>query len=121
MRLFLQLAVLSPVMMSANAFHGNIPGVDVIVKSVLHKMSNYTAYHGPTHSASAIHPATTTGALQNKRQTTSTPYWLEQISHQGISAFGPGGYTVFRNVKDYGARGTFDITIVPPNSCRVVI
>lgn len=38
-----------------------------------------------------------------KRQ--STPYWYETIKHQGISAFGPSGYQVFRNVKDYGAKG----------------
>lgn len=35
------------------------------------------------------------------------PYWLESIKHQGISAFhsNPAGYKVFRNVKDYGAKG----------------
>ncbi|KAI0062874.1 exo-beta-1,3-glucanase [Artomyces pyxidatus] len=33
------------------------------------------------------------------------PYWLETITHQGTSAFGPGGYQVFRNVKDFGAKG----------------
>jgi glucan 1,3-beta-glucosidase len=36
-------------------------------------------------------------------------YWFEDIPHQGIAAFnanpGPGAYKVFRNVKDYGARG----------------
>ena len=32
-------------------------------------------------------------------------YWLESISHQGISPLGPSGYTVFRNVKDFGAKG----------------
>jgi glucan 1,3-beta-glucosidase len=34
------------------------------------------------------------------------PYWYENIPHQGISAFGPQGYQVFRNVKDFGAQGT---------------
>ncbi|KAF8654243.1 hypothetical protein AX16_003764 [Volvariella volvacea WC 439] len=35
------------------------------------------------------------------------PYWLETIRHEGRSPFHPnaGGYRVFRNVKDYGARG----------------
>ncbi|KAK7049317.1 hypothetical protein VNI00_005918 [Paramarasmius palmivorus] len=35
------------------------------------------------------------------------PYWLESIEHQGISAFNPdpAGYQVFRNVKDFGAKG----------------
>ncbi|KAI1881109.1 hypothetical protein JX265_001349 [Neoarthrinium moseri] len=32
-------------------------------------------------------------------------YWLEQISHQGVAPFAGSGYAVFRNVKDYGARG----------------
>ncbi|THH16183.1 hypothetical protein EW146_g4411 [Bondarzewia mesenterica] len=35
----------------------------------------------------------------------SDPYWLENITHQGTSAFGPSGYTVFRNVKNFGAKG----------------
>lgn len=34
------------------------------------------------------------------------PYWLETIKHQGTSPFNPdSSYTVFRNVKDYGAKG----------------
>jgi glucan 1,3-beta-glucosidase len=37
----------------------------------------------------------------------SCSYWLENIKHQGIASFNsnPSGYTVFRNVKDYGAKG----------------
>ncbi|KAL4069050.1 glycoside hydrolase family 55 protein, partial [Scleroderma citrinum] len=35
------------------------------------------------------------------------PYWLEAIKHQGTSAFNPNpsSYQVFRNVKDFGAKG----------------
>ncbi|KAF5378141.1 hypothetical protein D9615_007528 [Tricholomella constricta] len=35
------------------------------------------------------------------------PYWMQNIRHQGISAYhsNPSGYQVFRNVKDFGARG----------------
>jgi glucan 1,3-beta-glucosidase len=35
------------------------------------------------------------------------PYWLETIQHQGTSAFNPNpsSYEVFRNVKDFGAKG----------------
>lgn len=35
------------------------------------------------------------------------PYWLEDIAHQGVASFNPNpdNYTVFRNVKDFGARG----------------
>lgn len=34
-------------------------------------------------------------------------YWLADIAHQGIAAFNPNPstYKVFRNVKDYGAKG----------------
>ncbi|KAJ5909416.1 Pectin lyase fold/virulence factor [Penicillium tannophilum] len=39
--------------------------------------------------------------------TDDTSYWLADIAHQGIAAFNsdPSSYTVFRNVKDYGAKG----------------
>lgn len=35
------------------------------------------------------------------------PFWLEDIKHQGIAAFNPdpSSYQVFRNVKDFGAKG----------------
>ncbi|TAQ83887.1 hypothetical protein B7494_g7784 [Chlorociboria aeruginascens] len=43
---------------------------------------------------------------------TSTSYWLEQIQHQGVVAFSAeagsynsSSYQVFRNVKDFGAKG----------------
>ncbi|KAK4197536.1 family 55 putative glycoside hydrolase [Triangularia verruculosa] len=33
-------------------------------------------------------------------------FWMEEIAHQGIAAFNPDKtYTVFRNVRDYGAKG----------------
>ncbi|KAK3203293.1 hypothetical protein GRF29_112g805658 [Pseudopithomyces chartarum] len=37
----------------------------------------------------------------------ASPYWLETIQKQGRAAFNPspGSYKVFRNVKDYGAKG----------------
>ncbi|TFY80465.1 hypothetical protein EWM64_g3547 [Hericium alpestre] len=37
--------------------------------------------------------------------TPGDPYWQQNIQHQGTSAFGPAGYQVFRNVKDFGAKG----------------
>jgi glucan 1,3-beta-glucosidase len=35
------------------------------------------------------------------------PYWLEGIKHQGVASFNPNpnSYTIFRNVKDFGALG----------------
>ncbi|EMR63408.1 putative glycoside hydrolase family 55 protein [Eutypa lata UCREL1] len=35
----------------------------------------------------------------------ASAYWLEDIKHQGLAPFGGDGYTVFRNVKDFGATG----------------
>ncbi|KAK0726213.1 pectate lyase superfamily protein-domain-containing protein [Apiosordaria backusii] len=33
-------------------------------------------------------------------------FWMEDVAHQGIAAFNPDKtYTVFRNVRDYGAKG----------------
>ncbi|KAI1387830.1 glycoside hydrolase family 55 protein [Hypoxylon trugodes] len=32
-------------------------------------------------------------------------YWLEDVKHQGVAPFAGDGYTVFRNVKDFGAKG----------------
>lgn len=43
----------------------------------------------------------------NANSSCSSPYWLENIKHQGIAAFNsdPSTYQVFRNVKDFGAKG----------------
>ncbi|KAL6154117.1 hypothetical protein ACJQWK_01865 [Exserohilum turcicum] len=40
-------------------------------------------------------------------KTDCAPYWMEDIKHQGIASFNPNpkNYTVFRNVKSYGAVG----------------
>lgn len=37
----------------------------------------------------------------------SCDYWMEDLTHQGLAAFNsdPGNYQVFRNVKDFGAKG----------------
>jgi Pectate lyase superfamily protein len=35
----------------------------------------------------------------------SSTYWVSDIKRQGTAAFGAAGYKVFRNVKDYGAKG----------------
>ncbi|KAI1769324.1 glycoside hydrolase family 55 protein [Hypoxylon sp. FL1150] len=32
-------------------------------------------------------------------------YWLEDITHQGVAPYAGDGYSVFRNVKDFGAKG----------------
>ena len=49
-------------------------------------------------------PAAEAEAPVEKRAST---YWYENIAHQGIAPFAPSGYTVYRNVKDFGAKGNY--------------
>lgn len=44
---------------------------------------------------------------QDTHQSECAPYWMEDIKHQGIASFNPNpnNYTIFRNVKSYGAVG----------------
>jgi glucan 1,3-beta-glucosidase len=48
--------------------------------------------------------AAATNATQSGGPGSST-YWVSNIQRQGTSPFGAAGYKVFRNVKDYGAKG----------------
>lgn len=36
---------------------------------------------------------------------TSSSYWLSSITRQGTVAYGDASHQVFRNVKDFGAKG----------------
>lgn len=80
--------------LSVASVHIDIPEVDSVVANVLRKFENYVDFHGNHSKTSTV----------VERQ--STAYWYETIAHQGISAFGPSGYQVYRNVKDFGAKGT---------------
>jgi len=53
--------------------------------------------HG-TSCSKTLGPGTASG---------SVPFWLDSMKHQGISAYSPdpGSYQVYRNVKDFGAKG----------------
>ncbi|OBT38942.1 hypothetical protein VE00_10491 [Pseudogymnoascus sp. WSF 3629] len=86
-------AVFSAFVLGALSEHLKVPSVDAIVEKTLESVDNYVHFEGANSEASTV----------SKRQGAS--YWYENISHQGISAFGPGGYTVYRNVKSYGAKG----------------
>jgi len=38
--------------------------------------------------------------------TVQAAFWMEQIAHRGKASFNPDStYTIWRNVKDYGAKG----------------
>jgi hypothetical protein len=57
------------------------------------------------YSYSVIATATGTGASSTPTST-DVPYWLADISHQGIAPYqSSSAYKVFRNVMDYGAKG----------------
>ena len=82
--------------------HINIPFIESVVHSLLSEFAPFTAYHGPTGTATA--------ATRSRPTVSATPtpasYWMEDIRHQGISAFNSDkSYQVFRNVKDFGAKG----------------
>jgi glucan 1,3-beta-glucosidase len=81
-----------------------ISQVENTVAEIKDKFDAYVYYHADNHTDGAIIPASADMSTLLPRQ--STPYWYEEITHQGISAFGPSGYVVYRNVKDYGATGT---------------
>ncbi|KAH6843393.1 pectate lyase superfamily protein-domain-containing protein [Chaetomium sp. MPI-CAGE-AT-0009] len=56
---------------------------------------------GSPSSASSIRSTATSSA----GIPACTDFWLEKIKHQGVAPFSSPDYDVFRNVKDYGAKG----------------
>lgn len=89
----------------------SIPQVNAAVAEALSKGANFTATQTPAASATNSTNGVKATAAHAKVEavveaTVSDPsYWLADITHQGISAFGTSGYVVWRNVKDYGAVG----------------
>jgi glucan 1,3-beta-glucosidase len=83
-----------------------IPWVESVVASMIEKFEPAVEYSGPTGTALAALAALETSVAKIVPRA-ATPYWLEQIKHQGISAFHstPSTYQVFRNVKSFGAKG----------------
>jgi hypothetical protein len=46
------------------------------------------------------------GSLGSGTAAPGDPFWMQSIAHQGVAPLsGQSGYTVFRNVKDFGAKG----------------
>lgn len=67
--------------------------------SIVPTIAPYPTKANGTNTSSAPSSTGTSGSC--------APYWLENIKHQGVASFNPNpdNYTVFRNVKDFGARG----------------
>lgn len=104
---------------SARAQVLDIPQVDQQVKSALTSLSQYTDYDGPTGSVAATLNLET--PIVHAAAASDASYWLADITHRGIAAFNsnPSNYTVFRNVKDYGAAGNRrQSPLIPPKYHR---
>ena len=93
-----------PLALATGAFSSqlDIPEVKAAVDAALEGYDNYAAYSGPTNEA----PARVLNAEVNQANVTGS-FWMENIKHQGVAPFAPEGYQVFRNVKDFGAKGMF--------------
>jgi len=96
------LASLSTLLLTASARQFSIPEVDAGSAFALSKLKN-----SDVHPYTGSVPPTINKASQAQPQVAGAAgsYWLESISHQGVAPFAGGGYSVFRNVRDYGATG----------------
>jgi glucan 1,3-beta-glucosidase len=100
---FIPLAVASLFAVGARSAHLDIPQVDQVVKQVLSDYSGYLHYHAPANVSNSTF---TTPRFTSLVAITDPPYWFADQPHQGKSAFNPDpNYVVWRNVKDYGAKG----------------
>jgi glucan 1,3-beta-glucosidase len=108
---FFRALVLSALVLEAVCMQGRIPAVENIVASILANSTDYVHFQGKSTHSTTISNSTEASSSLSKRQ---SAYWYENIAHQGISAFGPSGYQVYRNVKDFGAKGTLNTCIFRP-------
>jgi hypothetical protein len=95
---------------SVTAAKVSISEVSSAVQLATSSFAPAVTYAGPTGSASSVLVKSSTTKVSPKVAAATAgaaPYWLESITHQGISAFNsnPASYQVFRNVKSFGAKG----------------
>ena len=65
-----------------------------------------SAYSGDNSSITTFNNANFSSSTSGNATGSGAPFWLEQIKHQGTAAFNTNStYKVFRNVKDFGAKG----------------
>jgi glucan 1,3-beta-glucosidase len=95
---------------SVTASKVSISQVSSVVDLATSSFAPAVTYAGPTGSASSVLAKSSTSKVSPQVAAATpgaAPYWLESITHQGISAFNsnPASYQVFRNVKSFGAKG----------------
>jgi glucan 1,3-beta-glucosidase len=100
-----------------------IPEMDDMISAAMRPFEQYTAFDAPTETASIAAPVESDAPVAQDviveaaaaAAAADTGYWLADIAHQGKAAFNsnPSGYTVFRNVKDYGAKGEHPMVMIP--------
>lgn len=101
------LPLLGAASLLTNAQHVDlsIPQTERYVSSMLSRFSSYTEYVAPPSAPTAIPKSQVT--THANVQAASCAFWMESIAHQGKAAFNNNStYAVFRNVKDFGAKGT---------------
>ena len=83
--------------------HVDIPAVSKILSAIESKFSPY--YKGPI--ATGTRPIFGPKPTHLPKSGPNCAFWMEDIAHQGVAAFNPdpSTYQVFRNVKDFGAKG----------------
>ena len=84
----------------AQHVHFEPPEVKQDVDNMVNEFNKYVTYQGPDHDIPKK-------PKHGPEPPAGVTYWLENIKHQGIAPFNPspGTYQVFRNVKDFGAKG----------------
>ncbi|KAI1371255.1 glycoside hydrolase family 55 protein [Hypoxylon crocopeplum] len=84
-----------------------IPEVRNSVSTQLAEFSGYKSDYVSPSTDDILPVSSDSEDKKVEERATTTTYWYETIAHQGISAFNANKatYKVYRNVKDYGAKG----------------
>lgn len=109
-RLTALLSLLPFVVVVTLAQHGREPPeVQEDVQDMLSKFNQYVKYEGPNNEVPKK-------PKHGPEPPAGVTFWMENIKHQGIAPFNPspGSYQVFRNVKDFGAKGMPSTEYLPP-------
>lgn len=76
-----------------------------VMKQVLQSPSGLEEIQITVANASESDPYLVTSGPLGSQKRAATKFWMETTAQSGSSPFAPAGYKVWRNVKDYGAKG----------------